>query len=362
MAMTEHDEAFNPEPGEYRLDPAPRTGQDIRDGAVYVLDKDSILAIRVALATNRALLISGPPGSGKSSLAAFVARYMKWNYFEQVVTSRTRAQDLKWHFDAVARLRDAQTIPIETRFKVRRRGSIRTGDRRSKPMEAYLEPRVLWWAINPDSARRRGLPEALAMGLPEPSVPGHCADEPRRSVVLIDEIDKADPDVPNDLLVALGSLEFHVKETGQVVRLAENAPPPLVMMTTNKERALPRAFLRRCVTLKLELPDAPERLAQIAETHFPPDREEAMAPLTDKAFRNDAGDLDQACLRELYLAVAARSIELRASAQAEKLLVPGTAEYLDAVRACLRFGVVPGDDSDEWHAIERATFEKPLVS
>ena len=99
------------DPKAYRLAPqgsAPKPGQDVRDGSVYVYEEPIKLAVRVALATGRPLLLLGPPGSGKSSLAAYAARSMDWNYFEQVVTSRTRAQDLQWTFDAVRRLRGAK--------------------------------------------------------------------------------------------------------------------------------------------------------------------------------------------------------------------------------------------------------------
>src|ERR1700755_530080 len=128
------------DPKSYRLMPQGslrKPGQDVRDGSVYVYEEPIRLAVRVALATGRPLLLLGPPGSGKSSLAAYVARTMNWNYFEKVVTSRTKAQDLLWTVVAVRGLRDAQTKELQDQT------------------ESYIEPRVLWWAFNPANARLR---------------------------------------------------------------------------------------------------------------------------------------------------------------------------------------------------------------
>src|SRR6476661_3688380 len=114
---------------------------DRRDGAVYVYDPRLKLAVDVALATGRPLLIEGEPGSGKSSLAAFAARNMDWRYYEHVVSSRTRASDLLWRFDTVRRLADAQA---------RAGGGAELNDYN------YIEPGVLWWAFDRESATRRG--------------------------------------------------------------------------------------------------------------------------------------------------------------------------------------------------------------
>src|ERR1043165_3694438 len=178
-------------------------GGDRRDGLVYVYNEQIELAINVALATHRPILIRGTSGSGKSSLARNVARRLKWWYYEQVVTSRTQARDLQWSFDTLRRLSDAQANNL-------------------KANAAYIEPGVLWWALYPNGAARRGQPANHK--LPPVENPGIAPPEGKSTisteagaVVLLDEIDKADPDVPNNLLVPLGSLQFHLKET--------NAPP-----------------------------------------------------------------------------------------------------------------------------------------
>lgn len=301
-------------------------GRDSRDGSFYVftepIEQDPlVLVIKVAIATGRPLLLCGAPGSGKSSLAAYVARTMNWNYFEQVVTSRTRAQDLMWSFDAVRRLRDAQA-----RTEV-------------EELESYIEPRVLWWAFNPVDALRRGrvsFPHSESQSAPvsDGQHYGVLRDHLHPSVVLLDEIDKADPDVPNDLLVAIGSQRFRVEETGHEVK-AELTP--LVIITSNNERALPMAFLRRCIVHWIEPPDA-TRLVDIANQHFP-----------DERHKN----------QELFGELAARVVDMRKSAMERGGSMPSTPEYLDAVRACLELNIQPGS-SPEWLVLQAAVFDKQL--
>lgn len=310
--MTNFQSDFNPDA--FRIgDSAPLAGQDVRDGSVYVYDEPITLAVRVALATGRPLLLLGPPGCGKSSLAAFVARTMKWNYFEQVVTSRTRAQDLKWSFDAVRRLRDAHGGPWQ------------------KEIAAYIEPRVLWWAFRPDAAARRGM-ATLPEGVEPVPPPGELRGHDHPTVVLIDEIDKADPDVPNDLLVTLGSQRFRVDEMAGTEVTAGNRV--LVFITSNNERSLPAAFLRRCVIHTFE-PPGWEFLVQIAENHFQE--------------RDTTG---------LFKSLAERVVAMRGDAETAGRPPPSTAEYLDAVRACRKFEIHKPDNSALWQMIESAVLVK----
>ena len=310
------------EPKKSRLiegnEPSP-VGLDIRDGSIYVWTEEIVLAVNIAIHTGRPLLICGRPGTGKSSLAAFVARTMEWNYFEEVINSKYEARDLLWHYDAMRRLRDAyKGQPINDQI--------------------YVEPRVLWWAINPQQAEDQveKIKSTLAVGAAGPLPPGKLRGNDRPSVVLLDEIDKADPDLPNDLLVALGSHEFRITDTGQLI---QRSARPLIMITSNDERSLPPAFVRRCVILTLKFPSSTE-LAGIAKAHFP-----------DPAGEHEA----------LFKRVAERVKELHNDADAEGC-EPSIAEYLDAVRACVKYSVMPPDEpgtaSPIWIAIESAVLLK----
>jgi MoxR-like ATPase len=316
MVNVEYKKAFDPKPVE-RFDTSgkrawSRAG-DRRDGSVYVYSDEIVLRVNVALATGRPLLVRGPAGSGKSSLAANVARHMGWRYYEDVISSRTQARDLLWTFDTVRRLNDAQA------------------EHKLNPVSAYVQPGVLWWAFNSQSARAQRLLLDDAGDI-QANRYGEAMDT-QRAVVLLDEIDKADPDVPNNLLVPVGSYEFQVTETGTKIQLADTGPPVL-FITTNDERELPAAFLRRCVVLELKPPaddkDYEDWLVKIAQAHF--------------GTKN----------LKLYGTLARRIRESR-NADGQP---PSTAEYLDAVQACQTLGVTTPAHA-AWAAIVDATLFKP---
>ncbi len=298
---------------------------DVRDGSVYDVEPELRLSVEVALAAQRPLLLRGEPGSGKSSLAAYIARNLKARYYEQVVTSRTSAEDLLWQFDAIRKLSDAQTRSL--------------GEDHD-----YVEPGVIWWAINRQTARRRGAPDGVALKQKavEPFAGVNSKRRKDRVTVLIDELDKADPDVPNGLLVPIGSSEFRIRETGSIITPPENEADRvqlmLIVITTNETRELPEAFVRRCAVHYLEHPDVP-KLVSIAARHSkrwtPPPR------------RKD---------RKLFKDVAERLIQLREDPTRKGQRPPSTAEYLDAVRACRAMNVDFG--SDEWKWVERVILLK----
>jgi MoxR-like ATPase len=307
----------------------PRVDQpDVRDGSVYRCPPELVLALKVALVTGRPLLLYGWPGSGKSSLAAYVARNLGWRYYEHVVTARTEAADLLWRFDHVRRLADAQ---------VRKGGKLRNFD--------YVEPGALWWTLDPESARRRGAPtDELAPATPtDPYGDVNRDRDDRCAVLLIDELDKADPDVPSSLLVPLGSLRFTVTDSGTEVGMRHagedaSCPRRLVIITTNEERDLPAPFVRRCVVHRLEFPDA-DVLEEITERHL---RAEGRKTSRKHAKR--------------IRALAEQLVASRPDEPAPDDHLPSTAEFLDAVHVLLDMGdrLSPAD----WALVERLTLQK----
>jgi MoxR-like ATPase len=264
---------------------------DLRRSPVYVYNEDITLRVNVALATRRPILVRGPSGCGKSSLARSAASVFGWRYYERVITSRTRARDLLWEVDLLRRLHDAQVPHHEL----------------SEDYTPYIVPGVLWWAFKPETARWRG-PRSRD-DLRPLADPSGDVQHPR-AVVLIDEIDKADPDVPNNLLVPLGSLQFQVEETGITVDVKKEHAP-LVFITTNDERELPSAFLRRCVSLELEWP-TPSRLIEIGEAHFP--------------------DLAKGEVRKIAGLLLGRG-QLEAAEKEDRAVEISPAEFIDTLRA-----------------------------
>ncbi len=295
---------------------------DARDGEVYVLPAEDPLwlAVRIARITGRPLLLRGEPGTGKSSLAAKVAKDENWRYYEHNVTARTEVTDLLWTFDAVRKLSKASTTESTTLDD-----------------HEFVEPGALWWAFNREQARRRGRDADTTNNAAEPAADLNTGRSVDGSVVLIDEIDKADPDVPNGLLVALGSGRFRVTETGTDVELKPDVAV-LVVITTNNERDLPPAFERRCIVHELT-PANTDQLVAIALAHATHEGRRLTAP-------------NQARIRR----IAEKVTDLQGQARDKKLRVPGTAEFLDAVWACLDTDIDP--DGPKWEFVNSMTLAK----
>ncbi len=187
----------------------------------YVATEDLKVAVNAAITLARPLLIKGEPGTGKSMLAQEVARALGAPLIEWHIKSTTKAQQGLYEYDAVSRLRDSQL-----------------GDARVKDIRNYIRRGKLWDAFRHEGAR---------------------------PVLLIDEIDKADIEFPNDLLLELDRMEFFVYETGETVK-ARNRP--IVIITSNNEKELPDAFLRRCFFHFIKFPDK-ETMQSIVDVHFP---------------------------------------------------------------------------------------------
>lgn len=282
----------------------------------HVFDEDVVHALNGALAARRPLLVRGEPGTGKSQLAFAAAEVLERSVAYQVVDARTEARDLLWTYDAVGRLGEAQvqaTLPDCSEAQVREN---------LRPIK-FVQPGVMWWAYDWKDAEQ----QAMLSNAPRRAArPGW---QPSRGVViLIDEIDKGDADVPNGLLECLGNRSFH--PLGRDEPVVATGEPPLVIVTTNEERALPDAFLRRCLVLKLELSRGPKALTKFlmerGEAHF--------------------SDVTQDVRRK----VAELLIEDREQARKQKLSPPGQAEYLDMLRALVTL--------DEDEAAQLARLEK----
>ncbi|WP_283177039.1 MoxR family ATPase [Gemmobacter sp. 24YEA27] len=199
----------------------------------YIAAPDLAVAVNAAVVLGRPLLVKGEPGTGKTELARQVSASLGMELIEWHVKSTTRAQQGLYEYDAVSRLRDSQL-----------------GDARVHDVQNYIRRGKLWQAF----------------------------DAPERVVLLIDEIDKADIEFPNDLLQELDRMEFHVYETGATVKARQR---PVVIITSNNEKELPDAFLRRCFFHYIRFPDA-ETLAAIIRVHFPDIKETLLtAALTE---------------------------------------------------------------------------------
>lgn len=250
---------------------------DRRDGSFYYYyDEDLVTAVNVALVTSRPLLLSGVSGCGKSSLASNIAAQCGLKYYEYVVTSRTTARDLLWKFDAVRRLSDmTYNGNIEREMNKDKTGQKKislernVADKRTseyaESLHRYIEPGIFWWAFNPVLAENRGRDQTqnrdikaadpvLFKYMPTKEIK-KIKGSSVETIILLDEIDKAEPDFPNDLLIPIGSLQFNVDElSGLTVKSFGNSKPPLIIITTNGERKLPKPFLRRCVAFEIEEP------------------------------------------------------------------------------------------------------------
>jgi MoxR-like ATPase len=199
------------------------------DGAQnYVATDDLKLAVNAALTLQRPLLIKGEPGTGKTMLAEEVAKALNMPLLQWHIKSTTKAQQGLYEYDAVSRLRDSQL-----------------GEERVRDIQNYILKGVLWQAFT--------------------------ADEP--VVLLIDEIDKADIEFPNDLLRELDRMEFYVYETREMVSAKHR---PLVIITSNNEKELPDAFLRRCFFHYIKFPDK-DTMKEIVDVHFPKLKNELLA-------------------------------------------------------------------------------------
>ena len=201
----------------------------------YVATEDLRVAVNAAITLERPLLVKGEPGTGKTVLAQEVAKAIGAPLIEWHIKSTTKAQQGLYEYDAVSRLRDSQL-----------------GDERVKDIRNYIKRGKLWDAFVSD----------------------------KRPILLIDEIDKADIEFPNDLLQELDRMEFFVYETSEVIKAKER---PIVIITSNNEKELPDAFLRRCFFHYIKFPDA-DTMREIVDVHFPDIKERLVSEALNRFY------------------------------------------------------------------------------
>ena len=341
MINTEHSRAYQP-----IFDPPETTEIEQADGAnlVYCWGKEVKLAVNVALATGRALLLQGEPGVGKSAVAEAVAQHLNWRFYRYPVSSRTEAQDLTWKIDHVRRLADAQSQNL------------------CDDDTHYLMPGPFWWAFDGESAARRGSKKEAAI-----SDPANLASGEQRSpfgaVVLIDEIDKADPAVANDLLETVGAARFWVDGVANPFPVLHRPPAMiekgglLMVFTSNNERDMPEAFLRRCIVETMAWPESQDaankpgfddELKKIAKKNW--------ERLGSKEPKDAEGAQASLLLDGLIEAIWKQRIDHKNRDKRP----PGLAEFLDAIAACRELGVVPG--SGLWNELARLVWSKDSIA
>jgi MoxR-like ATPase len=268
-------------------------------------DEKVVNALKAALAAQRPLLVRGEPGTGKSQLARAAAHVLGRQFVSEVVNARSESQDLICRFDAVGRLAKAQTLKAETTdAKIKAE---------LKP-EKFISPGALWWVLDWESANRVHTNSEYQLQRPE--APDGWKPE-HGSVLLIDEIDKADAELPNGLLETLGNNAVTIPWVNQTLGNGTSVPP-LIIISTNEERELPAAFVRRCLVLNLKLP--------------------AVDKLEDWLVKRGELHFGERCPADIRYEAARQLLKDRKAAKDLGLTPPGQAEYLDMLRALALFG------------------------
>ncbi len=259
--------------------------------AIHVWDDKELDALALAHASGRPLLIRGEPGIGKSQVARAASQLLGWPLLYEVITARHEAQDLLWHYDAVERLAIANQGQPST-------------------MQEFVRPGILWQALNPASALLQGAGATPSAGAATTSTQGATG-----TVVLLDEIDKADSDLPNSLLEVLANGGFTLPWGSTLHESGSQPAPTLIIITSNEERELPAAFIRRCICLHLVLPTDQVSarfigwLKERSEAHFP--------------------EIHESIHHEAAVQVLKDRLACPVGAGAR----PGLAEYIDLLRA-----------------------------
>ncbi len=282
----------------------------------HIFHENDCYALWAAYAAGRPLLVRGKTGTGKSQLAKAIAHQLGWAFVSEVIRGNTELSDLHWHFDAIGRLGEAQAMSkVECNLKELKAGK-------------FLSPSAFWWAYDWESAERQH--KQCRTRLKAKPENNNNAYE-HGVVLLIDEIDKAEPDLPNGLLETLGDYKFTVPYINQTI----TAKPEklLVIITTNEERELPPAFLRRCFVHTLKMEETTDWLTARGELHF--------------------GDK---IAESVYLDAAKLLLDDRKNCKRYK---PGLAEYIDLLSALSK--LEPDEQQQRLTKIKDYALKKELV-
>ncbi len=302
----------------------------------YWLDGKTQDAITLAIASGRPLLVRGLPGTGKSDLARAAATHLKRAFVYEVINASTESQDVLWRYDALSRLADAQ---------INRNGKLLKKTADPHQPKHYITPGAFWWALNWQAAQEFSDKHCKVSKCPPDDVLQHeDATQIMQSelattngtVLLLDEIDKAESELPNSLLEVLANNCFRIPWSHQFVNAKPNKP--LVIITTNEDRELPPAFVRRCLVLPLNPEhDFKAWIIDRAHVHF-------------QTTKQQANDNRPYLSQDVIYAAADQLMEER------KHLIhghpqPGLAEFLDLLYGLQR--IAPGDETQQLKWLKR---------
>ena len=313
---------------------------DAQKQLYHIFDEADCYALWAAYAAGRPLLVRGKPGTGKSQMAKAIAAQLGWAFVSEVIRGNTELSDLHWHFDAIGRLSEAQAMSF------RPKETTEDWENRTNPL-SFLSPGAFWWAYDWKSAENQ-YQRCRTKLRPAPERPQKLTEsqQPHGVVLLIDEIDKADPDLPNGLLETLGQYQFTVPYLNQQSVQTElknpiQADPSrlLVVMTTNEERELPTAFVRRCLVHTLKMEDSDGKREQW---------------LIDRAYLHFGTKISKTVYQE-----AAQLLWKDREAQSDSRYLPGLAEYIDLLKA-LEF-LKPKEQEQRLRRIANFSLKKEVV-
>lgn len=307
----------------------------------HAFDRRSLLAIDAARAAKRPLLIRGEPGTGKSQLARAAAHILNSHFISKVIDAQTEIEDLWFRYDAVRRLGEAQLL-----------GAMGESDSIKKREELQLKhfiiPGPMWWAFDWQDALNHCQEAKLAeYGYPVYPSEQSTTKKKRSTVLLLDEIDKADADLANSLLEALGNSSFRVDMLGKTIGARdETSTCDLVVITSNEEKHLPPAFLRRCVVLKLSLPEN-----QLDFIDF--------LCLRGKQHHQNSNSKGKSTISDEVLEEAAKQLwHDRQQATRLGLSLPGQAEYLDMLNVLVENAKTPEKQLELLNEMSEFVFQK----